>query len=184
MYQQAMKEAGVATAVTKALADAYYDIRAGIGFNKSPDVYGAFPTDPYSHTPMGSGARQPGMTGQVKEEILTRWGELGVSVQNGRLHFAPTLLRSDEFLPAPDTFTYLDVAGREQTVSLPADSLAFTFCQTPIVYTRGDAVAIEVVFDDGRTQTIATATLNQSLSQHIFDRNGRIQMLRVTVEPT
>ncbi|MCK4750090.1 MAG: hypothetical protein KAT15_23705, partial [Bacteroidales bacterium] len=33
------------------LADHYYEIRAGIGLNKDPDVYGAFPTDPYSHTP-------------------------------------------------------------------------------------------------------------------------------------
>jgi hypothetical protein len=86
------------------LAAAYYDIRAGLGFNKTPDVYGAFPTDPYSHTPWGNGARQPGMTGQVKEEILTRWGELGVAVQDGRLHFSPTLLRDDEFLTAPDSF--------------------------------------------------------------------------------
>ena len=54
------------------LAALYYDVRAGLGFNKTPAVYGAFPTDPYSHTPGHSGAQQPGMTGQVKEEILTR----------------------------------------------------------------------------------------------------------------
>ena len=50
------------------LAECYYDIRKGLGFNKSPDVYGAFPTDPYSHTPKGQGAKQPGMTGQVKRK--------------------------------------------------------------------------------------------------------------------
>ena len=54
------------------LADVYYRVRNGIGFNKTPAEYGAFPTDPYSHTPKHAGARQPGMTGQVKEEILTR----------------------------------------------------------------------------------------------------------------
>ena len=32
--------------------------------------------DPYSHTPGGAGAKQPGMTGQVKEEVITRLGEL------------------------------------------------------------------------------------------------------------
>ena len=67
-------------AVRKELAEAYYDIRKGIGFNKTPTEYGAFPTDPYSHTPAGQGAKQPGMTGQVKEEIITRWGELGLRV--------------------------------------------------------------------------------------------------------
>ena len=57
---------------TSALMEKYADIRKGLSFNKTPDVYGAFPTDPYSHTPKGQGARQPGMTGMVKEEILTR----------------------------------------------------------------------------------------------------------------
>ena len=71
------------------LAEWYYDVRAGLGFNKTPEVYGAFPTDPYSHTPGFAGARQPGMTGQVKEEILTRLGELGLSVRDGRGEFQP-----------------------------------------------------------------------------------------------
>lgn len=79
------------------LAAYYYAVRSGLSFNKTPDLYGAFPTDPYSHTPSGRGACQPGMTGQVKEEILTRWGELGLFVQNGRLRIAPALLHKREF---------------------------------------------------------------------------------------
>ena len=46
--------------------DHYFEILAGIGAHKSPKLYGAFPTDPYSHTPGGKGAQQPGITGQVK----------------------------------------------------------------------------------------------------------------------
>ena len=113
IYQQAVRE-GAAKNVTDAFAEAYYDIRAGIGFNKSPDKYGAFPTDPYSHTPIGSGARQPGMTGQVKEDILTRWGELGAFVHGGQLHFAPTLLRPDEFLSEESEFCYVDISGESK----------------------------------------------------------------------
>ena len=52
----------------------YYEINEGIGVNKSPELYGAFSTDAYSHTPGGKGAQQPGMTGQVKEDLLSRWG--------------------------------------------------------------------------------------------------------------
>ena len=63
------------------LLDHYYEIQAGIGVHKSPELYGAFPTDPYSHTPGGKGAQQPGMTGQVKEDVLSRIGELGVFVK-------------------------------------------------------------------------------------------------------
>jgi hypothetical protein len=167
--------------VAQSLADAYYDIRAGLGFNKSPDVYGAFPTDPYSHTPWGNGARQPGMTGQVKEEILTRWGELGLSLQEGRLHFAPTLLRGDEFLTASDSFAYVDVTGQNQSLPLPAGSLAFTFCQTPIVYVRGEKEEIEVVMGDSRATHTSGCCLDTSTTQQILGRTGQVYFVRVTV---
>ena len=81
-----------------ALIEKYTDIRKGLGFNKTPEVYGAFPTDPYSHTPKGQGARQPGMTGSVKEEILTRQAELGMSIENGNLVFDFLLFDRNEFL--------------------------------------------------------------------------------------
>jgi hypothetical protein len=172
---------GTDPAVTAALATAYYDIRQGLGFNKSPALYGAFPTDPYSHTPAGSGARQPGMTGQVKEEILTRLGELGVTVKQGELHFNPSLLRPDEFLGEPGHFTFITLHGQPQTVSLPANSLAFTFCQTPIIYTRANAAIIEVTYADDRLEAITGSRLEAAASRHIFDRDGQIQQVRVTV---
>ncbi len=166
---------------TAALATAYYDIRQGLGFNKSPEIYGAFPTDPYSHTPADSGARQPGMTGQVKEEVLTRLGELGVRVSQGELYFEPTLLRPTEFLSEPGQFTYIDIEGKQQTISLPIDSLAFTFCQTPIIYRRSQAAMIEVIYNDGQQESISGTRLDITNSRHIFDRNGRIRILQVSV---
>lgn len=181
-YQRAVREAAdgqEATDIATALAAAYYDIRAGIGFNKTPDVYGAFPTDPYSHTPLGSGARQPGMTGQVKEEILTRWGELGVSVQAGQLCFVPTLLRPEEFLPEETGFTYVNFSGEMQTLWLPPNALAFTFCQTPIMYLLGEVAQIEVVWADGRTEQLAGSCLDKPTSQHILGRSGQVSAVRV-----
>ena len=65
---------GAAPDVAEQLVHAYRRIRSGLGFRKEPGVYGAFPTDCYSHTPSHAGAQQPGMTGQVKEEVLTRFG--------------------------------------------------------------------------------------------------------------
>ncbi|KAA3664675.1 MAG: hypothetical protein DWQ04_04530 [Chloroflexi bacterium] len=179
-YQQAVSE-GANAAVIDALNTAYYDIRAGIGFNKTPDVYGAFPTDPYSHTPMGSGARQPGMTGQVKEEILTRLGELGVSMHDGKLCFTPTLLRKGEFLQNASTLSYVNIDGDTQSLSLPPDSLAFTICQTPVVYKRGEKEEVEVVFRNGRSTTMPNNCLDNTTTQHIFNRDGQVQLVRVTV---
>ena len=61
----------------------------GLAITRRPEVYGAFPMDPYSHTPAQGGARQPGLTGQVKEDFLCRMGELGVLVKNGEILSVP-----------------------------------------------------------------------------------------------
>ncbi len=167
-------------AVVDGLADAYYDIRQGLGFNKSPAEYGAFPSDPYSHTPMGGGARQPGMTGQVKEEILTRWGELGVFIQDGMLQFSPTLLRADELLPEAGSFTYIDVWGESKRIHLPPNSLAFTCCQTPVIYTLGDEASITVVFAGGQSEVTIGNHLDTITTDHIFARDGRVEKVQVT----
>ena len=120
--------------------------------SKNPETYGAFPSDPYSHTPGNAGAQQPGMTGQVKEDILARWGELGVTVSQGRIVFQPLLLRKAEFLSQPASFVYYDVAEQPQTVSLEADTLAFTYCQVPVVYRVSDAPKIRIRHRDGRVE--------------------------------
>ena len=44
------------TELTKYLVTHYFAIREGIGSHKSPELYGAFPFDAYSHTPSMSGA--------------------------------------------------------------------------------------------------------------------------------
>ena len=75
-----------------ALVSHYRRVRDGLGYRKSAAEYGAFPADPYSHTAGEGGAQQPGMTGQVKEEILTRWGELGLRFEAGMIRFDPVLL--------------------------------------------------------------------------------------------
>ena len=88
------------------LTKQYADIREGIGAHKNPVEYGAFPFDPYSHTPSMAGAQQPGMTGQVKEDIISRWFELGVSVHDGQVTFHPTMLSDKDFVDGELHFTY------------------------------------------------------------------------------
>ena len=157
----------------------YYEINEGIGVHKSPELYGAFPTDAYSHTPAGKGAQQPGMTGQVKEDVLSRFGELGVFVKNACLYFNPCLLRKNEFLTEKATFDYVDISFKNQSIELEAQSLAFTYCQIPIIYTKSNASSIEVVFNDNTTQLIDSLTLDEELSKEIFDRNGRVRYLKI-----
>lgn len=164
------------------LIDHYYEIRAGIGINKSPDLYGAFPTDPYSHTPFHRGAQQPGMTGQVKEDILNRWAELGVKVNNGQLVFEPAFLSDKEWLSEKQRFEYLDVDGSFKTLHIDSGELAFTYCQVPIIYKKGDEYSVHIQFRDGEEAYLAEKNrLTSGQSSDVFDRNGRIELIRVQI---
>ncbi len=113
------------------LLDHYYEINAGIGVDKSPELYGAFPTDPYSHTPAGKGAQQPGMTGQVKEDVLSRFGELGVFVKDGKLVFDPRLLRKEEFLKEPNNFQIHQYQSRSKRNSIRKRFTLFYLLSSP-----------------------------------------------------
>jgi hypothetical protein len=167
-----------------ALADAYDEIRDGLGFRKTAEEYGAFPADPYSHTPRHRKAQQPGMTGLVKEEILTRWGELGVRAAGGQVTFAPRLLHRVEFAPEPFDFEYVDLEGREMSWALPAGSLAFTWCGTPICYRLGPESGLTLETADGSTATITGDRISIELSQVLFARDGAIRRITVTVPET
>ncbi len=159
----------------------YYEIVEGIGAHKSPVDYGAFPSDPYSHTPAGKGAQQPGMTGQVKEDILSRFGELGVRVHKGVMHFDTTLLKQAEYLDAPEDFTYYNLKGAKKTLELPKNSLAFTYCQVPIVYIKGSDAFIEVVYTNGEKTSFKGNTLDKKTSLDLFHRSNAIEKLIVTI---
>ena len=165
------------------LADCYFDIRAGIGFNKTPDNYGAFPTDPYSHTPGFAGAKQPGMTGQVKEEVITRLIELGVSVSKGTIRFKPLILRKSEFLSSSDSLGYFDLAGNQQSVELQAGQLGFTYCQVPVVYSLADKTSIVIEFADGSEKAISGHTIDAETSLSIFDKTGDVVKINVALQP-
>jgi hypothetical protein len=161
----------------------YYRVRSGIGFNKTPAEYGAFPTDPYSHTPRHLGAQQPGMTGQVKEEILARFGELGIRVREGAVQFQPGLLRTCELTNAPQSFRYVDVQGGWQELSVPASGLAFTWCQVPLVYQLDEAAnpEVSVLWDDGKHQVLSELALPQGIAAEIFQRTGRVRQIRLSL---
>jgi hypothetical protein len=165
------------------LGSLYYAIRDGLGFNKSPAEFGAFPTDPYSHTPGHAGAQQPGMTGEVKEEILCRFGELGISVSDGALGFDTRLLRGAEFVNEAQQFRFLDVHGHWQELSVPVAALAYSWCQVPIVYLvrDGEEPGVTLSTDDGETRRLTQMTLSKSQSSEIFRRSGHIRQITVNI---
>lgn len=165
--------------VINRLKQHYHEINEGIGVHKSPEKYGAFPTDAYSHTPEGKGAQQPGMTGQVKEDIICRFGELGVSVKSGQISFNTHLLHKESYRKQVGVYKYYDVNGVAQHIELPINSLAFTYCQVPIVYHLDIKQQVEVIYNNDNRKTFVELELNKEISQQIFQRIGQVKVLHV-----
>lgn len=138
----------------------YKDVKKGLGSAKTPAEYGAFPFDPYSHTPYLQGAKQPGMTGQVKEEVLARWGELGLKICDGKAGFEPNFLEKSEF---------------------DDGKLEFTWCGTKIVYDSSKAGTISVTYKDGKKADFSGSSLPLEESRKLFERTGEIEQITVGV---
>ncbi|MCF8226453.1 MAG: hypothetical protein K9J30_11305 [Bacteroidales bacterium] len=137
----------------------YDDIREGIGVHKNPADYGAIPTDPYSHTPSMMGAQQPGMTGQVKEDIISRWFEMGIEVHDGKIVFHPDRINKKD----------LDMQGE----------LSFTLCGTPVRYTPGLEFIILLVTANEDEIVCYSGEIERDHSQGIFARKGDVKEIRV-----
>jgi len=157
------------------------EVKAGIGIHKPPEVYGAFPVDPYSHTPQHRGAQQPGMTGQVKEDILVRMGELGMFVRDGKLIFDPFLLKKEEFRSTEKEIDFVTLNQKQTRVSVPEHTLLFTRCQVPVVYEIGGGNSVTVSYNDGSSLTFEDLQLDEEKSRQLFQRTGAIKKLKVSL---
>jgi len=158
--QKAITEKADAAIINR-LKKQYAEIKRGIGAHKSPEEYGSFPFDPYSHTPMMAGVQQPGMTGQVKEDIISRFFELGISVKQGKLSIQPDMPDISEFI-AGDT-----------------PHLSFTYCSIPFTYIIDGKTGIDIQYTDGKSEQIAGYTLSVEQSEKIFNRGKEIEKVVV-----
>lgn len=154
---------GATTNDLKDLTEFYHRVKEGIGVHKNPKNYGAFPTDPYSHTPSMMGAQQPGMTGQVKEDFLSRFNELGLLVNDGEILFMPILICQNEFS------------------SESSPEINFTFCNTPIIYKKSEDIKIEIYYksDSFNPLVIKGNMLGKKESADIFSRANTIEKVVV-----
>ncbi|MGD0939691.1 MAG: hypothetical protein ABR905_08250 [Terracidiphilus sp.] len=180
--QEVLDRAGAAgddPTTTERLMHHYHEIREGVGVHKTPDLYGAIPTDPYSHTPGFAGVQQPGMTGQVKEDLISRLGEMGVAVANGRLGFRRHLVSRNELLTESKQFHFYDLDGQPRTLDLDSGTMAFTACQVPVVAHRSGPQRIKITLADGSHHTEESLELDAETSAAIFERAGTVRRLDV-----
>ena len=156
-------------AVPERLKTHYLAIREGIGAHKQPAEYGSFPFDPYSHTPSMAGVQQPGMTGQVKEDIISRFMELGVTVREGVLTFQPQLLTAADF-------------NAEKTLS-------FSYCGVPVTYVLQpqSTLTATVITTDGEhtyTGNQYACALPADITHAICARNGQVTAIIINLPTT
>ena len=113
-----------------------------------------------------------------KDRLL---GELGLTVTDGRVSFRGVLLRESELLSEGESFEYYDVDGKPQTLVLAAGTLAFTYCQVPIVYRRDEQESLTLYLLDGTVQELSGSVLDTGLSREIFARSGKIVRVDVSL---
>lgn len=167
-------ENGCDQGTVDSLAKHFDAIRQGVGAEKHPAAYGGFPTDPYSHTPENAGVKQPGMTGQVKEDVLSRFAELGVQIKDSTLSFGLQLFDRTELLESAGEFIFCDVSGEFQTADVPQNGFAYTLFQVPIIYQPGKGDQITVQFMNGKEATFEGCSLDYDTSQKLFSRTGEV----------
>ena len=123
------------------------------------------------------------MTGQVKEEIITRMGELGCIINNGKLIFNPKLLKISEFLTEKSTFSFVDINQSMCKLDLDQNQLAFTYCQVPIVYELKDGgQSISISYANNKIESINGDSLSKEISADLFSRSGKIKEIKVYFE--
>ena len=112
-------------------------------------------------------------------DVLSRFGELGISVTEGIINFNPSLINREEFLEGEESFIYYDIDGEENKISIAENSLAYTFCQVPVVYTISDKDKI-LVIEENKQNEIEGLNLDKSISESIFNREGKINRIEVS----
>ncbi len=139
----------------------YRDVTRQFLYRKDAATCQAIPIEPYSHSSFDGKSQQPGMTGQVKESVIMRRGELGVIVDKGRLQFDPWFVAPAEF----------DGEGR----------LSFTVCGIAVCYVKGgaDDGQIDVHYTDGKMERVQGYTLPESISRDVFFRRSDIASIDV-----
>jgi hypothetical protein len=121
------------------------------------------------------------MTGQVKEDYISRFGELGVRISNGKISFQPSLLEISEFIESDQNFIFYNIHGEKTTLPIKKNSLAFTLAQVPIIYTLSEQNSIRVNCNNNSVKEYDGLDLCKEVSNSVFNRRGKIIKIEVNL---
>ncbi len=139
----------------------YNNLMQGFIYRKSPIECGAIPIEPYSHTSFSGKSEQPGMTGQVKESILMRRIELGVTVSDGEILFYSEFLKPEEF-------------DNNNEVS-------FTLCGIPVKYRKSNDKKLVISLKNDEKIEKTDLKINSEMCKEIFNRTSEIKQIEILI---
>ena len=87
-----------------------------------------------------------------------------------------------EYLQKESLFHYIDIHNIHHQITLESGSLAFTFCQVPIVFHKGKKETVQLHYSSGQVITRQGCQLSLSESENLFMRNGEIAQIDVNFE--
>jgi hypothetical protein len=121
------------------------------------------------------------MTGQVKEGVLARFGELGVRLHRGEIRFDPILIDHAEWLEQDQP---MRVHGGESSIQVPQGCVGFTLISVPVILTRANSSQIMLTLSHGERVEIEGNTLPAQWCSELFAKSGRIDLIEVAIQTT
>ena len=124
------------------------------------------------------------MTGQVKEDILSRFMEIGLRVENGRVSFEPSMLESNEFAADEHEIVRAEhSSGDLVRETYEEGTFLFSICSVPVVFRKAAQTELIVWMQDGSSHKMPDNNLNAELSTLLFLRNGEIKRIEFSYNP-
>uniref|UniRef100_UPI00286E4FBF hypothetical protein n=1 Tax=Flavobacterium sp. TaxID=239 RepID=UPI00286E4FBF len=77
---------------------------------------------------------------------------------------------------------FIDVEGTPNSIFLEKNSLAFTYCQVPIIYTIASVNQLKIIYTNGQIEENETMILDDIQSKKIFQRTGEIFQINISFQ--
>ena len=101
--------------------------------------------------------------------------------QRQRVMIAMAIACEPKLLICDEPTTALDVTIQKQRIEVPKDSICFTYCQVPILYSKSDVESVEVVFNNDEKISFKNLSLNKEISNQLFNRTNEVNHIKVSV---
>ena len=91
-------------------------------------------------------------------------------------------MRNDEFLLESNIFHYIAIPNKKDSILISKDSLCFTYCQVPVIYTIANEDSLVVDLSNGTTKKFDGLNLDAEISERVFNRNGEVVQINVKIK--